>query len=44
MEGVGTCALYGLHRHAVQIPVLAGRLRHWLDRRRGRELGLIEWR
>lgn len=38
------CLLFGVHHQGQRVPMLAGRLAHWYDRRRGRERGLIEWR
>ncbi len=39
-----TLALYGVHSHLQQIPILLGQLRYWLDRYRGLRRGLIEYR
>ena len=37
-------ALYAVHSHAQQLPILAGQLAFRLDRRLGRRRGLIEYR
>lgn len=38
-----TLALYAVHSHLQQIPIFAGQMRFWLDERRGRRRGLIEY-
>lgn len=39
-----TAVLYGINRHALQIPALVGHVHHAWDRLRGRRRGLIDWR
>lgn len=36
--------LYGVHAHVQQIPILVGQIRYHLARRRGRRLGLVEYK
>jgi glycosyltransferase involved in cell wall biosynthesis len=39
-----TRLLYGIHSHLQQIPIFAGQLQYWKDRRAGRVRGLIEYK
>jgi hypothetical protein len=35
---------YALHSHLQQVPIFIGQLRFWLQRRRGRRSGIIEYK
>lgn len=37
-------ALYGVHSHLQQIPILAGQLRFWMNQRHGRRAVLVEYK
>jgi cellulose synthase/poly-beta-1,6-N-acetylglucosamine synthase-like glycosyltransferase len=37
-------ALYGIHSHLQQIPILVGQMRFWRDRRKGRAAQLVEYK
>jgi cellulose synthase/poly-beta-1,6-N-acetylglucosamine synthase-like glycosyltransferase len=37
-------ALYGVHSHLQQIPIFAGQLRFWMNRRRGNQAELVEYK
>jgi len=39
-----TQLLYGIHSHFQQIPIYIGQCEYWLDRKRGRTRGLIEYK
>lgn len=40
----GTLLLYGIHSHLQQIPITIGQIKYWLDRWRGRNGLLIEYK
>lgn len=42
-DGVAV-ALYGLHSHVQQIPIFAGQLQYWWNRRRGMRAALLEYK
>jgi cellulose synthase/poly-beta-1,6-N-acetylglucosamine synthase-like glycosyltransferase len=37
-------ALYGIHSHVQQIPIFAGQVKFWTNRRTGRRAGLVEYK
>ncbi len=39
----GTLLLYGVHSHFQQIPIFFGQVGFWLDQRRGKQRGLVEY-
>jgi cellulose synthase/poly-beta-1,6-N-acetylglucosamine synthase-like glycosyltransferase len=43
-SSAGTLLLYGIHSHLQQIPICIGQLRYELDRRRGNQRALIEYK
>jgi hypothetical protein len=43
-DNSATRALYAVHSHLQQLPILAGQIRYWLDARRGHRHPLIEYK